>query len=47
MTKNTSFGVLKEEDRDDLNDSSIFERADECNIDDDDHTIGFQKSINT
>ena len=39
LTKNTSFGILKENDKDDLNDSNIFERADESNINDDDHDI--------
>ena len=36
MTKNTSFGILKgkygADDKDDINDSGIFERDDESNL---------------
>lgn len=48
LTKNTSFGILKEDDKDEHNDSDIFEREDESNIisEEVDHD-GFDKTINT
>jgi len=48
LTKNTSFGILRDDDKDDLNDSSLFERADDSNIPDDEHNnSGLQKTVFT